>query len=390
MPLWEDFVVGKFLDVAPHIAKVHMVLNKIWSYGDPSTKVEVYVVNATTMRFKVSNPKAKEKILKRGMWNIAGIPMIVTKWTPKSEEEQQEEKAIPMWVHLKKVPLYMYSWEGLSFITSTVGIPDRLHPETIACTNLEIAKVFVQVDVTKTLPKEIDFSKEGKEFTVEFHYPWLPARCNHCDKWGHTQKVCAVISKEKKKNVSSAKKSVSRVLMEDINEVGCGEMIESAQEGNSGKTESTKQRFKELNSWTEVSPEKRSRSQMEEMPLRKEDVQISASKFSVLMLEEEREIEKSKEASEKKVVAEEEIIAVEKEILEAEEGVILLDEIDNLEEELEESETIQMSENELLEDDILEQRSKEKDKVVSQKGQKRGPKPKAKQAKSTRSSRRKN
>lgn len=28
-PLWEDFVVDKFLDLAPHVAKVHMVLNKI-------------------------------------------------------------------------------------------------------------------------------------------------------------------------------------------------------------------------------------------------------------------------------------------------------------------------------------------------------------------------
>lgn len=28
-PLWEDFIVGKFLDLAPHIAKVHMVLNRI-------------------------------------------------------------------------------------------------------------------------------------------------------------------------------------------------------------------------------------------------------------------------------------------------------------------------------------------------------------------------
>ena len=32
--LWEDFIVGKFLDLAPHVAKVHMVLNKIWSYGE--------------------------------------------------------------------------------------------------------------------------------------------------------------------------------------------------------------------------------------------------------------------------------------------------------------------------------------------------------------------
>lgn len=57
-PLWEDFVIGKFLDLAPHVAKVHMVVNKRWSYGDTTSKVDVYEVNATTMRFKVSNPKA--------------------------------------------------------------------------------------------------------------------------------------------------------------------------------------------------------------------------------------------------------------------------------------------------------------------------------------------
>lgn len=153
-PLWKDFVVEKFLDFAPHVAKVHMVLNKIWSYGDVASKVKVYEVNATTMRFRVPNLKAREKILKRGMWNIAGVPMVVTKWSPKTEEEKQEESAIPMWVHVKKVPLRMYSWEGLSFITSAVGYPDRLHPETIAFTNFEVAKVFVHVDVSKVFTQE--------------------------------------------------------------------------------------------------------------------------------------------------------------------------------------------------------------------------------------------
>lgn len=43
-PIWEDFLVGKFLDQAPHVAKVHMVLNKIWKYGDLSAKIEVYEV----------------------------------------------------------------------------------------------------------------------------------------------------------------------------------------------------------------------------------------------------------------------------------------------------------------------------------------------------------
>lgn len=44
-----------------------MVLNKIWKYGDLSSKVEVYEVNATTMSFKISDQKAREKILRRGI-----------------------------------------------------------------------------------------------------------------------------------------------------------------------------------------------------------------------------------------------------------------------------------------------------------------------------------
>lgn len=75
------------MDIAPHIAKVHMVVNKIWSYGDSSSKVEVYDVDAKTMRFKISNLKAREKVIKRGMWNIPGVTMVVKKWTLKAEEE---------------------------------------------------------------------------------------------------------------------------------------------------------------------------------------------------------------------------------------------------------------------------------------------------------------
>nr|VDD28726.1 unnamed protein product [Brassica oleracea] len=135
-----------------------MVLNKIWKYGEVAAKVEVYEVNATTMRFRVPNPKAREKILRKGMWSIGGVPMVVTKWTPRAEEERQEEESIPMWVHLRRVPLHMFSWEGLGFITSAVGFPVKLHPETLACSNFEESKVFAKVDVSKALPKVINFT----------------------------------------------------------------------------------------------------------------------------------------------------------------------------------------------------------------------------------------
>lgn len=73
----------------------------------------------------------------------------------------------------------------------------KLHPETIACTNFEVAKVFAKVDVSKALPKEIKFSKNGKEFVVEFQFPWLPFKCKLCNKWGHTEEVCLTKGKAK-------------------------------------------------------------------------------------------------------------------------------------------------------------------------------------------------
>lgn len=363
-PLWDDFIVGKFLDLAPHVAKVHMVVNKIWRYGDPDTKVDVYEVNPTTMRFKVSNQRAREKILRRGMWNIAGVPMVVSKWKPKTEDEKQEEEAIPMWVHLGKVPLHMYSWEGLSFFTSTVGVPVKLHPETIACTNMEEAKVFVNVDVSKVLPKEITFTKGGKQFTIAYYYPWLPGRCKICEKWGHGESVCTKNGKGKQSKdesrssgqVRSVEASPSRLNFEIVKDDGNdvenkenskeqevnveavidGDLVKEVEEGSN------------TSKWSLVSPAKVGRFVVD-LAQEEIEVQISASKFSVLMEDKE-------------------------------DGEILGDDIE-FNKEMEELEC------ELMEDDGLEQQVNEEARVEKR----RGRKPKALDAnpKSTRTSRRK-
>lgn len=194
--LWEDFLIGKFLDTAPHIARIHAVVNKMWRDGGKGKLVEVYEVDSTTMKFRVEDPAMRARILKRGMWNISNIPLVVTKWTPDELKEKPEVTSIPLWVHLKNVPMNMFSWQGLSFITSAVGHPVKLHPETASCSNFKLAKIFVKADLSKTLPKKINFTKNGKSSLVEFIYPGLPARCNTCGKWGHMEKVCIMNKKE--------------------------------------------------------------------------------------------------------------------------------------------------------------------------------------------------
>lgn len=368
-PLWEDFVIGKFLDLAPHVAKVHMVLNKIWRYGDLEAKIEVYEVNETTMRFKISDKKAREKVLRRGMWNIVGVPMVVTKWTPRAEEEEQEEDAIPMWIHVTKVPLHMFSWEGLSLIASPVGFPVKLHPETLSCKSFEVAKVFVKVDVSKALPKEMNFSKEGKEFTVEFHYPWIPSRCKYCNKWGHGEKVCAAKRKDKEKDKGGGSnlkvKSGSKEAVEnkDINVNDTEEVTVEESNLEKENVEENKVDEKEcdpgIKSWAHVSPGKASKSQLK-TPLRNvAEIQISASKFSVLSL------------------------------VEVEEGEINEDMKENEEEEVDVDSKMGDLEDEIMGNFSLE-KNNGKEKSVKKRGRKKGQKASTRDAnpvKSTRSSR---
>ena len=105
------------------------------------------------------------------------------------------------------------------FIASTVGFPVKLHPETSSCTNLEVAKVFVKVDVSKVLPREITFLKGGSEFTLTYYYPWLPSRCKLCEKWGHNKSVCRMKGKGEAMVHSKGKETKETyIVKEDINQ----------------------------------------------------------------------------------------------------------------------------------------------------------------------------
>lgn len=191
VPFWEDFLEGKFLAPAPHVAKIHVIVNKIWPLGNKSVHIDVFSVNETTVKFRIKDVQIRGRILRRGMWNIADIPMVVSKWSPIVDDDEPEVKIIPMWITLKNVPHKMYLRDGLDFITSAVGKPVRLHPETELCSNFEEAKVFVEADMSKELPQIYRFkSKLGIDAEVEFVYPWLPSRSSTCSKWGHSGKDC--------------------------------------------------------------------------------------------------------------------------------------------------------------------------------------------------------
>lgn len=61
-----------------------------------SVKIDAFEVNDTTIKFRIQHPDARQRVLRKGMWNICEIPMIVSKWTPIAEDAQPEIKSMLM------------------------------------------------------------------------------------------------------------------------------------------------------------------------------------------------------------------------------------------------------------------------------------------------------
>ncbi|KAG7578003.1 Reverse transcriptase domain [Arabidopsis thaliana x Arabidopsis arenosa] len=290
-PLWEDFLIGKFLAKAPFVGGIHALVNKIWTLGDKTVRIDVFVVDQTTVRFRIKDDRIRNRVLRRGMWNLCGVPVVLSKWSPIVDTEQAEIKTIPLWVIVKNVPPKYFSWKVLSAITSPLGTPKKLHPDTEACKSFEEAKVFIEVDLTKKLPKFFAFkSEKGGDTIVEFVYPWLPPRCTECKKWGHSISDC--LKRKIPKEVQPAELKISETVETEHPIVTSGGKHESLDakeatpivEANSKETENSGGLAVEIEEgelqWQ--TPTKIGRSPTKATDLRYGEVSIMTNSFSCL------------------------------------------------------------------------------------------------------------
>lgn len=127
VPLWEDFLVGRFPSPAPHVAKIHVIVNKIWTLGDKSVRIDVYENTATSVKFRIRDQSTRLRVLLCGMWNIAGLPMLLAKWSPFPEETTPNHVDAPVGYSEECSPLYVLM-EGSGFSNESNWHPDPASP----------------------------------------------------------------------------------------------------------------------------------------------------------------------------------------------------------------------------------------------------------------------
>lgn len=105
---------------------------------------------------------------------------------PKVFMHDEVLRSVPIWVKLLNLPLNCWSMDSLSRITSVLGVPVCADECTTRQLRISFARVLVDIDVTKPLPKAIWIQDpNGNQVEQTVRYEWTPPFCKTCNKVGH-------------------------------------------------------------------------------------------------------------------------------------------------------------------------------------------------------------
>lgn len=189
---FKDFLFARFPGDCPTMGRIIGVVNAVWARSGP--RIFVHCIGKGTFLLRVTNAKTRETLLSRTYWNIAGLPMFVAPWSPEFNPEEPPLTNAVVPVELRGVPYLLFNSESLGRLATAIGKPVSSAPETERKENFEVAKLFVRVDLTKSLPSKIisGFSN-GREVEISVSYPWLPIQCETCKKYGHKMDGCPTV-----------------------------------------------------------------------------------------------------------------------------------------------------------------------------------------------------
>ncbi|XP_021762503.1 uncharacterized protein LOC110727244 [Chenopodium quinoa] len=180
---WSNAAVLYVVGFSPLIAAIHRFIAEQWNR---IAKPEVYWHDDGYFIVNFCSHVDLNSVLCNGPDMYNGKPIIVKQWSDKFYFSAEVLRNVPLWVRLSNFPLNCWGTETLSKIGSLLGVPICADECTTRKLRVSFARLLMEIDVTKSLPKSVwveSLGGELVELTVE--YNWIPPFCEKCKKVGH-------------------------------------------------------------------------------------------------------------------------------------------------------------------------------------------------------------
>ncbi|XVF79070.1 hypothetical protein PTKIN_Ptkin14bG0189800 [Pterospermum kingtungense] len=225
--LWNNSLIVQFVGRVPNFSIVQRMIKQLWGrIGE----VTIRSAGLNLIVVQLSTVEARDQILEGGPWHFHNQPLIVRKWEPGISSLEFNLSRLPVWVQLSNLPLELFTQRGIGCVASVLGRPLYMDRITAQRERLAFARVCVEIEVTKEIPKKIEVLLRGRIVEVMVSVPWLPLKCSKCNIFGHTEKDCMkkqmVVSTEEKEGMENkvlqdrGKKPMTEWVATTRNEVG--------------------------------------------------------------------------------------------------------------------------------------------------------------------------
>ncbi|XP_074277298.1 uncharacterized protein LOC141600940 [Silene latifolia] len=178
---WQTTLVGTVLGKQSTLVQIESLVFKYWTH---ITTPEIMYFAKGWYYFRFASAEDMNKI-RSDTWNVNGFPLVFKPWSPTIIDELNVSHVpVPRWV------------------ASAIGNPICANEHTTNKSKLAFARVLVDVDLSKELPKAIKINSPYRGPLLQaVAYEWVPHFCTACKKIGHTQDRCKPAGPAKPKAV---------------------------------------------------------------------------------------------------------------------------------------------------------------------------------------------
>ncbi|KAK4706803.1 hypothetical protein R3W88_033635 [Solanum pinnatisectum] len=157
-------LIGKFSNTMPKVELIRksfiMQIQLNWGGG-----VNIAHYNARHVFIDLDNELNYNTVWKQQRMTIEGKLMRLQAWTPNFRPEE-ETPIVPIWVLLPGLPWHCFKKEFITPLLASIGKVLYLDTASIKKTRASMAKVKVQVDLTKARPRHVWIRLDDEDLTI--------------------------------------------------------------------------------------------------------------------------------------------------------------------------------------------------------------------------------
>ncbi|XP_056688446.1 uncharacterized protein [Spinacia oleracea] len=186
---WVRSLIIKAIGKSFSIEYLKSSLRRIWKITPPLQSI---ALGKGFYNVTIPSEEAREGILSKGPWFVAGHMLFVQPWTPGFKPSQAVISKAPVWVSLPELPIEFHTKPILHRIANEIGAFIRTDMNTIEQNRVRFARIQILLDLAKQRKEAVWLGA----FKQPIHYEDTPQFCHQCSTIGHGDERCP----QKKKN----------------------------------------------------------------------------------------------------------------------------------------------------------------------------------------------